>query len=307
MIDIHSHLYLEWYLDELRKRTEAPCVSEMDGSERLIVIPGTAGVPLTPVYWSIEEKVRYMDAVGIEASLLSPGNPWLGFLEDAKALEWAERTNLGFASLTESSPDRLYALGVLPMSSIGDCLRALGVIREHPALKGVISGTEVCGLPFDEPELDPLWETLDDLECMVLVHPGAVTMRSPKDGLGLTVGVSFPLETTVAAARLLLAEVPERFPNIRFVLAHGGGALPFLLGRLDHVWNAPSAPSEMARRFYIDSLVYEKRTRTFASQRLGEDRLMWGSDHPFSMPDPSDVRGTSMGIDSETARRVLRL
>jgi aminocarboxymuconate-semialdehyde decarboxylase len=77
---MHSHLYPEWYLDELRERSTPPLVSRSPEGERLVVIPDTEGVPLSPAFWSVVEKIRFMDEWGIEMSLLSPGNPWLTFL-----------------------------------------------------------------------------------------------------------------------------------------------------------------------------------------------------------------------------------
>ena len=307
LIDIHSHIYPEWYLDELRLRTQVPYIKTGGDGDRLVVIPETEGVPLTPAYWSVDEKLRFMDGVGIAVSLVSAGNPWLGFLDDSvRSPEWANRINLDLSTWSESSPHRLFALGVLPTSSIVHCVQATQAVSQRPSLKGFITGTDICGLGFDEPELDQLWEALDKAGCIVLVHPGAEWLRSARDSLGLTVGVSFPLETTIAASRLLLARVPERFPKIRFLLAHGGGTLPFILGRLDHVWRHSSPPSELARSFYADALVYSERTMEFVADRLGEGRLMWGSDHPFSMPDapgvsvPADVR-------AGTARALLDL
>lgn len=308
LIDVHSHIYPGWYLDELRRRTKAPYVKSGEREERLIVIPETSGVPLTSAFWSIEEKLGFMDRLGIGVSLLSPGNPWLGFVDDqVLSPEWTDRINLDMATLAGSAPSRLLALGALPASSIEHCVQATEVMAERDSIKGFISGTDVCGLAFDEPQLDQLWEALDGHRCIVLVHPGAAWLSSTVDGLGLSVGVSFPLETTIAAARLLLARVPERFPNIRFLLAHGGGSLPFLLGRLDHVWErASTLPSEAARKFYVDALVYSERTMRFVADRLGEGRVMWGSDHPFSEPEAPDESMT-MDVRRGTAKTFLEL
>jgi predicted TIM-barrel fold metal-dependent hydrolase len=101
----------------------------------------------------------------------------------------------------------------------------------------------------------PLWEALEASACILMIHPGMASLTSGRHVFGLTTGVSFPLETTVAAARLLLAGVPSGWPRVKFFLAHGGGALPYLLGRLDHVWGEEGRsgprPSEIARRFYV--------------------------------------------------------
>lgn len=305
LVDIHSHIYLGWYLDELRRRTHAPFISSTTGGERLVVVPGTAGVVLTPAYSSIQEKLRYMDRVGITLTLLSFGNPWLDFVDGQRSVQWAERINSGLASFVQAAPDRLRALGVLPNLSVKHCVREVSVAGDRLQLNGFITGTNICGLPFDDPELDPLWQVLDEQESILLIHPGREALDSSVDALGLTVGVSFPLETTVAASRLLIASVPQRFNNIRFVLAHGGGALPFLIARLDHIWGSHGNAIAAARGFYADSLVYDEETLRFAESRFGVDRLMWGSDHPFTAPGKPSAGALASSIASATASSLL--
>jgi aminocarboxymuconate-semialdehyde decarboxylase len=117
-------------------------------------------------------------------------------------------------------------------------------------------------------------------------------LPSGRYAMSLTFGVSFPLETTVAAARLILADVPTRWPRVKFLLSHGGGTLPYLLGRLDQVWGEGDGkgppPSQTARRFYADSILYSSEALAFAARSFGHDRVMWGSDHPFYQPEGVD-------------------
>lgn len=229
--DLHSHLYPEWYLDELRERPAPPLVSRSPEGERLVVIPDTEGVPLSPAFWSVDEKIRFMDEWGIEMSLLSPGNPWLTFLAgDERSSRWADRINEDMASLAERSGGRLLTLGVLPASTIGDCVAAVERARERAHVRGFITGSEICGMDLDDDGLDPLWEALEASACILMIHPGMASLSSRRHLFGLTIGVSFPLETTVAASRLLLAGVPSGWPRVKFFLAHGGGALPICLG-----------------------------------------------------------------------------
>ncbi len=274
------------------------------------MIPDTDGVPLTPAFWSVDEKVRYMDEWGIGVSLLSLGNPWLTFLteyEDSSA--WADRINEDLGSIAESSGGRFLTLGVLPVSTITDCIAAVENATDRPHLKGFITGSEICGMALDDDRLDPLWQALDRSGCILMLHPGTGWLKSGRHSLALTVGVSFPVETTVAAARLLLAGIPTLWPRVKFLLSHGGGALPYLLGRLDHVWSAGAIPgplpSQMARGLYADSILYSSETQAFAERSFGDGRLMWGSDHPFSLP--VRVDGSARTITRDTAWSFLSI
>jgi aminocarboxymuconate-semialdehyde decarboxylase len=163
---------------------------------------------------------------------------------------------------------------------------------ERAHVRGFITGSEICGIDLDDDRLDPLWEALEASACILMIHPGMASLTSGRHVFGLTTGVSFPLETTVAAARLLLASVPSGWPRVKFFLAHGGGALPYLLGRLDHVWGEEGRsgprPSEIARRFYAASILHSPGAQAFAAQAFGHGRVLWGSDHPFSLPGGDD-------------------
>jgi aminocarboxymuconate-semialdehyde decarboxylase len=291
-IDIHTHLYPEPYLDLLRSREAFPRIrTSADGEVIETVIEGR-GFPLSAGFWSVDEKLAFMDRWGLQKSLVSIGNPWLRFIDDTEeSVAVARELNNQYAAIAKTQ-SRLEALGVLPSWDLDGAVNEVERLASEGILKGIATGPSLCGKTLDDPELEPLWERLSVARMIVQIHPGEYAL----DGalLGLTAAINFPCETTIAAARLLEAKVLLRYPEIRFLLAHGGGALPFLLGRLDHFSNATGSerPSVQAREFFTDNVVYQDRVLGLVYQAFGPDRLMFGSDHPFdARPEPPSSDG----------------
>ena len=114
-------------------------------------------------------------------------------------------------------------------------------------------------------------------------------------GHALPVALGFPIETTVALTRLLFAGVMHRYPRLRLVGSHGGGTLPYLVGRLDAGWRSdpslegrmPSPPSDVTSRLFLDAVLYHPRALQAAADLVGVEHLAFGTDHPFSIADPA--------------------
>ena len=311
-IDIHTHLYPEFYLDLLRARSTFPRITANEDGEIIETVIEGRGFPLSSSFWSVEEKLRFMDRWGLHRSLVSIGNPWLRFIADTEeSVAVARELNHQYAAISKTQ-SRLEALGVLPSWDLDGAANEVERLAHEGILKGIATGPSVCGRTLDDPAIEPLWERLSAARMIVQIHPGEYAL----DGalLGLTAAVSFPCETTIAAARLLEARVLLRFPGIRFLLAHGGGALPFLLGRLDHFSRATGSelPSVQAKAFFTDNVVYEARVLWLVYQAFGPDRLMFGSDHPFdARPEPPSSDGLAASdavaesIDHRNAASLL--
>jgi aminocarboxymuconate-semialdehyde decarboxylase len=152
-------------------------------------------------------------------------------------------------------------------------------------------GSNVDGRNLDDPALEPLWQTANDLEAFILIHPvkvaGAERMRSYY--LGNLIGN--PLDTTIAAACLIFGGLLESYPKINFCLAHGGGFLPYQAGRWVHGWQVREepkaklkhAPDELWRRFYFDSILHSRHSLEFLVESVGASHVLLGSDYPFDM------------------------
>ncbi len=304
VVDVHTHLYPRVYIDAMKRRgpSQLPRIEGVEGEERFIIFPEEAqqrggGRPMGAEFWDIAAKLAFMDEFGIDRSVVSLGNPWLDPIDPDESVVLARELNEEFARLEPTTNGRITALGVLPS---GDAEAAVGEIEwiaHQPGLRGIISGTRICGMNLDSPSLEPLWATLAAHQLVLFIHPHYAAALPDLGGYGhgLPVALGFPFETSIAVTRLALAGILERHPDLRVLAAHGGGTLPFLAGRIDAGWRSDpqtrarlrSQPSDSFRRLYLDAVVYHERALCAAVDLVGADQVAFGTDHPFSVADPS--------------------
>lgn len=251
VVDVHTHVYPPSYVELLKSRTSVPYIRAIAGSEiaRLIILPGEddsskppaeRGRPIGPEYWDINRKIAFMDKHNIDISIISLANPWLDFLPASEAASTATDINDSVNDLCSKHPGRLFAMGTLPLS--GEPETVVSEIRRLKSIsnmRGVIMGTGGLGKGLDDPRLDVIWDALADTETIMFLHPhyglpNAVYGEwAGNYGHVLSLALGFPLETTIAVTRMYLSGVWERHPELKVLLAHSGGTLPFLAGRIE--------------------------------------------------------------------------
>lgn len=302
VIDAHSHLYPEPYLRHLESRQAVPRIIRRDDECLFNIFPGEHfdGRPINPAYWVPEAKLEFMDRHGIDRSVISLGNPWLNPIPDAAGDALAREVNQELAALKTDTGGRLVGMGALPSSSPEKAAAELNFIAGQDGLVGVACGPKIAGLHLDDPGLEPFWNKLAGLNRPLFIHPeDGIGVKDFADfSLTLTIGIAFPLETTIAVSRLIFGGILERHPGLRILVAHGGGTLPYLSGRIDAVWqsdallqeNLPKPPSEYLRKLYFDGVVYSQPAMRALASLAGPGHIFFGTDHPFSVADPQANR-----------------
>ncbi|OJZ84775.1 hypothetical protein ASPFODRAFT_139198 [Aspergillus luchuensis CBS 106.47] len=335
IVDIHTHVYPPSYMHMLRARKTVPYVHDPadNATPRLIILSSDddpsipvdqRGRPVDSSYSDINVKLAFMRRHGINCSVISLANPWLDFLEPDEAQTWAERINDDLETTcarvnNEADPDKtkalheketLFAFGALPLSAPSPdiVVNEIRRLKTLPHLRGVIMGTTGLGKGLDDSRLDPVWEALQDTESMLFLHPH---YGLPDEAFGgpevtnryghvLPLALGFPLETTIAVTRMLLAGVFDRFPRLKILLAHSGGTLPFLAGRIEScilherkfIANGGDVPGPqrsvwdvLSTNIYLDAVVYGTAgLKAAVAAAGGSDRLLFGTDHPFFPP-----------------------
>jgi predicted TIM-barrel fold metal-dependent hydrolase len=279
-----------------------------------------------PEYSQLEYKLAYMEQHGIDLSVLSLGNPWVDFMEPVEAAWWASSLNEELESVCAARP-QFRALGVLPMQDVAAACAELGRLAALPHIRGAILGTRPGGLHLDDPVLGPFWAEAEARQVPLFVHPHYIVGADWMAGYGhaMFLALGFTFETTAAVTRLILGGVLERHPDLVLILAHGGGTLPYLAGRLDACTqvdgnaqrNLKRPFSEYLKLLYYDALLYQAASVECAQALVGSDRLIFGTDHPFGIADPSAClravaaaaasRDAAEQITSGNARRILGL
>ena len=300
-IDVHTHIYLPTYVDMLRTRGAVPRVVDRNGLSRLLILPGKdeedspdAGRPFGREYFDIAGKIHFMDKHGIALSVLSLANPWVDFLPPAEAVELARVFNDDMEAVCAASGGRLRGFGVLPLKAPAAAAEELARIATLTHLRGAIIGTSGAGNGLHDPALEPVWTQAARGGHMMFVHPHYGLGNAAYEGTGhaLFLALGFPFETSVAIARLILAGVMDRHGALKLLVAHAGGTLPYLAGRLDSCvgterqvdFALKAAPSEYLKRMYFDSIGYHSPALLALIALVGHERVMFGTDHPFFPP-----------------------
>ncbi len=319
-IDVHTHFYPSSYLAALERRRDIPRVYRDGAVRRFVIFPEEHADPrigraIEDGWWTVAGKVGFMDENAISQSVISLGNPWLEPFEGQEAIEVAREVNNELGALEEITGGRLVGLGALPATGVDDVLAEIAAIDEHPSLRGIVTGPRITHLQLDDPELESVWDELESRNLPVLLHPQDGIGLDILEGYGhvLPVGVGFPMETTAVVSRLVFGGVLFNHPGLKIIVSHGGGTLSALVGRLDAAWRSdeigrtrlPEPPSRSIARLYIDAITYAPGPLRASIAMVGQDRIMFGTDHPFSIEDAGAVVGAMDTIDETTRSSIF--
>ncbi|GAA6038290.1 hypothetical protein JCM8097_003925 [Rhodosporidiobolus ruineniae] len=322
LVDVHTHVYPPSYMDLLRRRQKIPKIIQgNDGQEMVVLLKeeegkgaNSKGRPVGPQYWDRKEKIAFMDTHGIDVSVVSLANPWLDFLEPDEAVTAAAELNediqnycatygseeaaasTSFAAQTEK---RLFAFGSLPLVpgiATKKVIEAIEQIKGLSYLRGVVMGTKGIGKGLDDPEMEPIYEAIAAAGLVVFVHPhyGIENAFGEQDnGHVLALGIGFPVETTIAIARLILAGILDRHPTLKLLLAHSAGALPALSSRLSScVVHDPHVKDRLQHDFryylgllWLDSVCYGPEELAFAERVIARANNYEGKDEQLAFVD----------------------
>ena len=315
VIDVHTHmLNREWL--RLLERHGRPryTLKKVAGGLRAIHLDGAPFMTPVPAMFDWELRVRNMDKVGIDVSVVSltcPNCYWGG----EKASFAAARTmNDEMARASKAWPDRIQWFCSLPWQYPKAALKELARALKAGAW-GVMVLANIDGRNLTDPAFAPIWKAIDAKKLPVLVHPTAPPGVGEMDmtEFQLTASIGFAFDTSLAVARMIFDGFFDRYPGLKIIASHGGGALPFLIGRLDQCFahipacraKVSEKPSLYARRIWADAVVFTGEALAMAVKVFGSDRVLYGSDYPHTIGDPA---GCLARVDrlSERARDRVR-
>jgi aminocarboxymuconate-semialdehyde decarboxylase len=300
-IDIHSHVIPEGLLDMFERdagRSFGVSVERAHDGARIVRHAEGYQYPLPAVFYDLDRRLQDMAAQGIDGAVLSL-SPTMFFYDAAPAAgaRLAAAANEALRSL-QDHPSRCFrSLGVLPLQDAAASLAELDHVARL-GLCGVHIGTRVGDRGVTDPAFAELWAALERRGMMVLLHP---YYTGDRPGLGryyYSNLIGNPLDTAVALADLIFSGTLERHPGLKVCLVHGGGFLPYQVGRLDRGFAVRpetqgalrAAPSTFMRRVYFDTITHHPLSLRFLVEMAGADRVLLGSDFPFDMGDPAPRR-----------------
>jgi len=284
-IDIHTHAWSGDYLD----RIDAYLPSEPRKRFGTYACRGFGA--------GLEDKdlqVRFAmtDASGVDVEVLSVGPVTAQFTNRDHAVSAARHANDDYAEVVAAWPNRFQFFAALPLPHIDDALAEVERALELPGALGIALPTSILGTSPADPSFDPVYAELDRRKSVLFLHPEGAAAHSPLvSDSGITWMVGAPFEDTIAAVQLIVREVPLRFPRMKIILSHLGGALPLLTRRLDDhvIFEAPDIteqPSLIAQRMWYDTVAHNHPPALgCAVDTFGADRLLLGTDFPYQSGD----------------------
>ena len=314
MIDMHAH-YLSPSVLRHASAGSVPVGLAPDG--RSLRLPSGQSRPVPPPLCDLTGRLGWMDERAIERQILAP---WMDITGDDlppdAATAWCRTMNDSCAEDIENEP-RFGALAALPVVDGEAAARELARSVEQLGLSGGAIPTQVGGRDLDVAGLEPLWEAAGSLGALLFIHPFRVMGgdRFKAHFLGNVCGN--PFETTLAALRLYFDGTFERWPDLRILLAHGGGVLPTLAGRAAHASrHAPGFeraidhPDSILECFYYDTILHDPRALTLLMNAVEPARIAAGTDYPFPMildrpTDHARQAADQAGLTEDELRRVL--
>jgi aminocarboxymuconate-semialdehyde decarboxylase len=311
IIDTHAHYLPQCTVDTLTggARQFPNVAATAEGDSARLSFGG--GKPTRPIMGNLRgtaHRLQFMDEQGLQRQIVGGWLDSFGYeLEAEEGADWSRFLNEDMLAAT-AAHERLIPLATVPMQ---DGELAAAVLREAigRGCHGAMIGTQPKGGHgnLDDPGLDPFWAAAAELEAAILIHPMFGSDDDRLHDMGMMNAVGRVTDVTIAISRLLFSGHLLRFPGLRIVATTGGGALPFMLGRLsrNHAIDADNLadPVEGLRRLYFDSIVFRPQALRFLSELVGTERIMLGSDYPFPIGDitPTKVIHDAGYNEAETA------
>ena len=277
-IDVHAHYFHPEYLE---------CLARGLGGGATSHTARAPGLRMTP-----EEIVGLQDEAGVDLQVLSPSASQPYAPREADAVEAARLCNDIYADVVRRFPARFAAFGSVPLPHVDAAIAEAERCLDTLGLVGINTGCSVAGRALDDPAFEPFWAELDRRGTVLFLHPLGVGGPC-MDQYNLPFMVGAPFEDTVAALRLVLGGVTTRYPNIKVIVPHLGGTLPFLMARIDGApgrGGPPRAPEVQVegpitphlRRFWYDTVNHDPAALQCALTAFGSDHLLLGSDFPYA-------------------------
>lgn len=249
----------------------------------------------------VARRLQDMDRMGVDLQVVSPAPfQYYYFTTPSLGATLAREINEGMSALVKAHPSRFAALGTVPLQDAALAMRELEYGMTELGLRGAEIGTSVNGMDLTDPKLglEPFFALANELEAVLFLHPVGFTEGSRLLDHYFNNVIGNPLETTVAASKLIFDGVAARYPKIKFLLAHGGGFLASYWARMDHAWSARAdcrtviaqAPSSYLEKMYLDTVVFDPALLSNLIKRYGVNQLLMGSDYPYDMGEETPVR-----------------
>lgn len=314
IVDFHNHFYPPEYVEAVKKGPSKIKVTFDEQNNPLLHYPGDYNI-LVPEHRDISFREKAILEAGIDMQILTFTTPGTQIEIPERSVELAQKVNDSFAEIMVGHRGRFTALATLPMNDPDASVSELERAFKELGFSGVMVYSNINGVALSDQRFWPLYEKANDLNAVFYIHPNFPVGVEAMTEYWLMPLVGFTFDTTLAASKLVFSGVAERFPRIRWVLAHLGGAIPYLAERLDRGYYAfkecrehiSKPPSEYLKDFYYDSVNFDTKALQLAVDFAGAGHVLAGSDYPHQIGSLKKMVESieSLDISSEDKASIL--
>ncbi len=291
-IDVHNHFYPTEFIAEIARNSTAASISVGPAGETRIEYAGDYSV-IVDAHQDPLLRIADMDRAGIDLQILSLTVPGVHFEGPARGTDLARITNDAFGQIVSDHPSRLGAFATLPTQDPIAAARELERSVNDLGLAGAMIFSNLAGKPLDDQNFWPIYEAAEALRAPLIIHPIGPASLANMEDMRLVALLGFPFDMTLAAARLALSGVLDRFPDLILILSQLGGAIPMLAERIERGYNIypelagklQRSPAEYFRSMYYDTVPYGNFGIPATYEFAGPERILVGSDYPHQIGD----------------------
>jgi aminocarboxymuconate-semialdehyde decarboxylase len=286
--DLHTHFYTREYFQQIRELPSEFSFDQSPSGQTIITFRGARFFGVTPAMTDVAKRIEDMDRVGIDVEVVSLSTPNVFFADSQSQPSVARMVNDAYAELISNYPKRFKGFASIPMDAPNAALLELHRAIDELKLNGVILLSNIGGKALTSPEYRPFFEEANRINLCIFLHPMLPLNSEPFREYVLGPIVGFPFDTTLAVARMCYDGMFEEFPNIRWVIGHLGGAVPYLMERMDNGFRdfaecrqkIDKLPSVYLKQLYYDTVSFSPYTLRMAFDMVSADHMVMGSDYP---------------------------
>jgi aminocarboxymuconate-semialdehyde decarboxylase len=290
IIDFHNHYYPPKYLDALERGPSTVRITRDASNNPVLHYPGDYNVAV-PGHRDIDYREQVLRESGVDTQVITLTTPGTHVEEPVVAVRLAQLVNDAFAKVVSDKKGRFATLATLPLNDPAASVTELRRCMEQLHFRGAMLFSNVNGTALYDARFTRLYEVANELEAVLYIHPTNPISVEAMTDFWLMPLVGFLFDTTLAAAGLVFSGVVEKFPDIRWVLGHLGGAIPYLAERLDRGFSAfkecrqhiVQPPSSYLKKFYYDTVNFDSHAIELAINFAGSDHILAGSDYPHQI------------------------
>jgi aminocarboxymuconate-semialdehyde decarboxylase len=287
-LDLHTHYYPPAFFERIREIPSEFAFDQSPSGQTIIKYRGARFFGITPPMTNPAQRLEDMDRVGIDVEVLSLSTPNVFFADASHQPSVARLVNDSYAELIAKHPSRFKGFASIPMDDADAALKELHRAIHELKLNGIILLSNIRGNPLTTPAYRPFFEEANRIKLCIFLHPMLPANAEPFREYVLGPIVGFPFDTTLAVARMCYDGMLRELPDIRWIIGHLGGAVPYLMERMDNGWRdfaecrekIDQLPSTYLKRLYYDTVSFSSHTLKMVREMVGVDHMVMGSDYP---------------------------